>query len=53
MFKTCDQIHVKIKGNQAFKDGKPSINKTGSQFIDGPPVIIIKEINGGPAQVYL
>ena len=50
---TCDQIHVKIKGNQAFIDGKPSINKTGSQYIDGPPVIIIKEIDGVPAQVYL
>ena len=31
-------MHVKIKGNQAFIDGKPSINKTGSQYIDGPPV---------------
>ena len=31
-------MHVKIKGNQAFIDGKPYINKTGSQYIDGPPV---------------
>ena len=31
-------MHVKIKGNQAFIDGKPSINKTEGQYIDGPPV---------------
>ncbi len=37
MFKTC-HLHVQIKGNQAFIDGNPSINQTGSQYIDGPTV---------------
>ncbi len=46
-------MHVKIKGNQAFIDGKPTINKIGNEYIDGPPVNDNLEIDEVPAQVYM
>ncbi len=51
MCKTCDQMHVKIKGKQSFIEGMPFINKTESDYIDGPPVknkVNSKETDGVP-----